>query len=95
MAIQLSRKEVLAASENAVILVEGDQAFIVESQPDGGIIHPAATHEHMCYPVSMAKEPGDRLEAGDWIVIPYVKSSADGESLYGRDGRYHQIVWVD
>lgn len=95
MTVQLSRYQVQCASENAIILVEGEQAFIVEREADGGIIHPAATDTHQCYPICMAFEPGDRLEAGDWVVIPYVKNSPGGESLYGRDGTYHNIVWAD
>lgn len=97
--IKLSKKEVAAASSNAIILVEetneGFEAFIVEREADGGIIHPKATENHMCYPVSMALEPGDQLVSGDWAVIPYVKGHPQGPALYGQDGISHKIEWKE
>lgn len=99
--ITLSRAVVNSAPKDAVILVEetmeeGNLAFVVERQPDGGIIHSQATGEHRCFPVGMAREPGDFLEGGDWTVIPYVKSDSQGSALCGAaDYKSYQIRWID
>lgn len=68
----------------------------MERQPDAGIIHPAATDNSMCYPVSMARKEG-RLLSGDWVVVPYVKNTAEGVSLNlkGEDAIENDIIWTD
>ena len=95
MKIQISKAEVEAASDMAIILREGSQAFVVERQSDGGVIHCRATETHECYPVSLVKNGESFVPAGDWTVVPYVKNRKNGENLYGQDGTGFQIDWID